>query len=104
METLYRHGDILLRAVGSIPATAKKQASGQSFVLARGEATGHTHTLVGTSPEIYVDGDDIFAKVLTETPLTHEEHKTIIIQPGTYKIVHEQQYNPFTKVLERVRD
>lgn len=99
---LYRHGDILLKPTS-------KKAKGQQakrLVLAEGEATGHVHVL--TSPEpILFEAEEELPMLLTLTQsgkLTHQEHKELEIEAGTYEVVREREYSYFDKEIEKVVD
>lgn len=103
MRTAYRQGDVLLFKVEKRPELRHQITDG---VLAYGEATGHSHKVVGDF-ELYwaeLDGEGIFdehmphyAKMLnvkTSASLTHEEHKTIELPPGDYIVMTEAEYVP----------
>ncbi|WP_432975737.1 hypothetical protein [Dactylosporangium sp. CA-233914] len=86
-------------AQAEVPATAvpaPRDRTGR-MVLARGEATGHAHVIVGPDTILLADRDDIdrlFVKVVTRGRVVHEEHGTITIPAGTYRIVRQREYVP----------
>jgi len=87
---VYRQGDVLLVPVpgSEVPATAvpaPRDRAGR-MVLARGEATGHAHVIV--------DVDRLFVKIVTRARVVHEEHGTITIPAGAYRIVRQREYVP----------
>ena len=88
---LFRHGDLLIREIHSIPHTAKPI---HTNIIAEGEKTGHNHTLHG-SHQIYetVDNQKHF-EAMQELKIEHPEHNTIIIPKGIYTVVHERSFNP----------
>ncbi len=98
-----RHGDI-----GFIP---NKKSEGEvvkhkgSFVVGYGETTGHKHVLTVKNPEDLVIKKDIkgnyYFELLSEGKLTHEEHKTITIPPGTYKKFQEEEVDHFAGSVTR---
>jgi hypothetical protein len=106
---LIRHGDVLVMSVDSIPADAV--ADGK-MILAEGEVTGHAHRLKRCNQTIqdrvsnlaagapyaqrFIKGLDMFLQVLDDAgvDLVHEEHKTIHIPTGTYKVVIQREYSP----------
>ena len=98
---MYRQGDVLLVpiAAGEVPMTAvpaPRDRSGR-MILARGEATGHAHVIVGPDTLLLADRDDIdrlFVKVVSRARVVHEEHGAIAIPAGSYRIVRQREYVP----------
>jgi hypothetical protein len=98
---VYRQGDVLLVPVppAEVPATAvpaPRDRTGR-MILARGEATGHAHVIVGPDTVLLADRDDIdrlFVKIITRARVVHEEHGTITIPAGSYRIVRQREYIP----------
>ncbi len=95
----FRHGDVQIIKIDSIPAVAKKLKRKE---LAYGEATGHAHRIdIG---DIFETKDgQLFLKVEKLTKVSHEEHKTIALKPGCYRVGIKRQYNP-TNGWENVKD
>lgn len=90
---LFRQGDILLRKVDRLPADAKRI---DDLVLARGEATGHSHRLEGG--RVFRTGNgQLLVQVEEEAKLVHEEHRQIQIPQGTYEVVRQTEYNPIAE-------
>ena len=105
--TIYAQGDILIEKVKDTkPGTAIGIDQDRSVVLARGEVTGHRHRFNGDSgvvmfrddglardmaPELYV-GHVIVPKEQT-ADLVHEEHSTITLPPGTYRIRRQREFS-----------
>lgn len=103
---IYRHGDLSLHPVEKIEGEPVNHNG--SFVLAEGETTGHKHVI--TVPniedmEIYrtVDGGMIM-RVKQEATISHEEHKTIKLPVGDYKLFNEREYDWFSLKVQRVID
>ena len=91
--SLYRHGDVLINSVEEIPDNAKKRAN---LILAYGEITGHSHRIADprTAQTFELDGQ-IFLKVIAPIArLIHEEHATIEIPQGIYRIWQQREYTP----------
>ena len=88
--TQYRHGDLLITPVDSIPVGCKKK---EDLILAAGEVTGHHHRLSDTAV-IYEKGEEMFFDAKLETFLTHEEHGPITFSPGKYRVVRQREYAP----------
>jgi len=93
---IYRQGDVLLQSVSDFPA-GKSQKS-RSIVLAEGEATGHSHVLTcePEAPEVeFIEKDGtLYLRVAEPTPLIHEEHARIVVEPGIYKVKKGREYTP----------
>jgi hypothetical protein len=107
MAGIYRHGDVDLLPVNTVPKGAKKEKHSGEFVLAWGEVTGHAHRLKVKDPkhmEIYETEEGTILKLKAAATLTHEEHDTITIQPGIYRQRQEREYNYFEKSISRVID
>lgn len=93
----YRQGDILLVPVEKIPEglTEIPRQNG-CIVLAEGEVTGHLHMI--EAPEVTFLATDLeeiegrFLKVEAESALTHPEHGTIDLEPGSYEVVRQREY------------
>lgn len=100
---MYRQGDVLLVAVDSIPPGATELARDKTrgVVLAHGEVTGHTHRIPSRSAKLYrTEEDQRFLRVMGPAPraaaveLVHEEHGTIAIPPGNYRVSIHAEYQP----------
>ncbi len=88
---MYRQGDVLIVEAKRDMRNLKVQRSADN-VLVYGEATGHAHR---------VEGD----AVIMETPsgkvidarekfrVVHEEHDTIEIPEGFYRVVRQREYD-----------
>lgn len=95
---MIRHGDVQIIKVGGIPDGAKKLNRKE---LAYGKVTGHAHRIdVG---EIFeTKNGDLYLKVDQLTSVSHEEHKTVEVKKGFYRINIKRQYSP--DGWEEVRD
>lgn len=107
MKNIYRHGDISLHETTDIEKGEIIKHKG-SFVLAEGETTGHKHLI--TVPDIadmvvtkLADGSAILS-LKSDGLLTHEEHKTIKVKKGVYKIQNEREFDYFQKATRKVLD
>lgn len=103
-KVIARHGDISFRLVDKKIESERKK----SVVLAEGEATGHFHRLTandGASVALLEEGDEMFFTVEGgEASLSHEEHNTITLLPGTYQVIHEREHDYFLEESRRVLD
>jgi hypothetical protein len=95
----YRQGDVLLVRVNGVPGkTSPVEREHGRVVLAHGEVTGHAHAIVDESAEL-VSADEaaeLYLLVHGGAPvdLVHEEHATIAVEPGEYKVVRQREYTP----------
>lgn len=87
---MYRQGDLLIvRASQPVPRTqnARPIADG---IIERGEATGHAHRLV--DGEAWQDRGDTFIRSSGLAALSHDEHETIILPEGEYRVVRQREF------------
>lgn len=98
--TIYQQGDCLIKPTTEIVGVFVKDRN----VLIEGEHTGHAHRVTEGQFEIYAQMQRIFLKAITQCRITHEEHNPITIPPGVYEIDRVREYDPFEKVIQRVRD
>ena len=94
---LWRHGDILIQSIDTIPEHVVKVGHP---VLATGEATGHRHRIKnGKSVCIYRDKYFLglmFMEVIHEfADLVHPEHDKIRLPRGKYRIWHQREYTDY---------
>ena len=98
---LYRQGDVLLVPVANIPrgTTPVKREHGR-VILAHGEITGHHHSIVEEGVQLVTKEQAgelrAWLSVTTQDPveLVHQEHDTLLIPPGTYRVVRQREYSP----------
>jgi len=93
---MYRQGDVLIVAVDTIPtSTPVNRAAKQDLILQEGEVTGHAHRIASRHAKLYrTEMDARFMRVTAPVSLTHEEHKTVTIPPGDYRITIHAEYQP----------
>jgi len=92
----FRQGDVLLYPTREQkPTVAKKVPSDKGrVVLAYGEVTGHAHALTDKTCTLYAWEGNRLLEVKQPTDLNHEEHSTITVAPGNYKIIQQKEYSP----------
>jgi len=92
---LYRHGDVLVGSVDKLPQGAKPR---DGVTLAYGEVTGHSHRIADpNTAETFVHDGTIYLRVKTATAdLIHEEHNTITLPKGVYRVWIQREYEPDT--------
>lgn len=96
-----RHGDLIFTRVDSIPQEAELT---KNNVLAIGEHTGHTHTLVKGKFKVFNYGNQKFLEVESPTTLTHQEHKPIEFPKGKWRMDFENEFDPFAEQIKQVVD
>lgn len=89
MKEVYRHGDVILTKVDTLPDGCNKLDRNW---LALGEVTGHSHKIdVG---ELFETRDGkLYLRVNKITRVSHEEHRTITLPEGVYFIGQARQYD-----------
>jgi len=101
---LFRQGDVLLIPITSIPNSLKRT---KRVTLALGEVTGHHHSILDGNAVGYADNENSLAKYVevnkpAGASLTHQEHDTIVLPEGNYRVVGQVEYTP--ERLSRVTD
>lgn len=95
---MLRHGDVQIIKVKKLPEDVNKLERKE---LAYGEVTGHAHRIdVGELFE--TKNGELYLKVEKLTKVSHEEHKTVTLDPGIYRVGIKRQYTPTG--WESVRD
>lgn len=104
----YQQGDVLV-----IPAELPEGAKPvPSAVLQEGEHTGHAHRLAGIPGRAFdvlefrheERGVEKYVILRETVALGHEEHKTIEIPAGTYRIGIVREYDHFAEEARNVQD
>lgn len=103
-----RQGDVLLVRVDEPAATVVDvpREDGR-LVLAHGEATGHAHAIMDEAARLVSasEAQELYLIVHGDAPvsLVHEEHATLEVDPGVYRVVRQREYRP-TPLDEREWD
>ncbi|MEH2239002.1 hypothetical protein [Nostoc sp.] len=94
---LYRHGDVLIRRIVTLPVGAQRRVGA---TLAHGEITGHSHRIQQShAVQLWVHGSDLFLEVKEPSAtLVHEEHRAIELPQGLYRVWRQREYRPDTYV------
>lgn len=104
---IIRQGDVLVERIPSLPKNIKPIARENGrVVLAHGEVTGHCHAISSKAATHYqVDGDNnaTFLEIAEAmADLVHDEHATIQIPAGCYRVIRQREYSP--EEIRRVAD
>lgn len=102
-----RQGDVMLKKIEAMPKGVLKA---KSAIVAVGEGH-HEHKAIGDLRVMELD-EKLYLAVNTEGKLVHvhtgtetlAEHLPIDLEQGFYEVIHQRQYNPYEKAIERVRD
>ncbi len=90
---MYRQGDVLLVPVENRPWPAAKKLS--HCVVAHGEVTGHTHRFEEGAEQLEdAAGQRWIVVIARSAELVHEEHGTLTLPQGVYRVVHQREYVP----------
>jgi len=97
-QTQFRQGDVLVERVKAdikaLPHKVVPRDAGR-VVLAYGEVTGHAHAIAEPGVEqIELETGERFIVTEHGISLRHEEHATILVPPGTYRVVRQREYSP----------
>jgi len=98
MKTQYmaRQGDVLIERINTRPDGLKLVAREHGrVVLAHGEVTGHAHSIGDAHAELWRDDAGVTVLEVRDAvaALTHDEHATIALQPGYYRVTRQREYH-----------
>jgi hypothetical protein len=105
-------GDVLFTKLDiNITELKEIKPNKRGFVLAEGEATGHAHRIEATErAELfeYFDFDlqetCMLLKILQDdTEVKHEEHQSLFLNKGTYRVSQINEYDPWAKIGEQIK-
>lgn len=91
---MFRQGDVLLVPVTEMPRGRPFAPEGGRLVLARGEATGHHHSVAEQDAVLVDAAEGVFLRIMSPTPLEHQEHAPITLRPGLYRVFRQREYVP----------
>ena len=103
---LLQQGDVLLKSCTAIPQDAKPiMATNRGYILALGEATGHAHRLEDIENVEMLEKDGkFFIRIKQPAMLVHEEHKSIMVDPGMWEVGKVMEYDHFLEEARNVID
>jgi hypothetical protein len=110
MNKQYRQGDVLLELVGTIPDSAKPV---KEQIIAHGETSNHCHRVTdgvevleaAGEKFLQVSKDGKLEHVLVSSPATWTgEHHPIELPPGKYRVIQQQEYDPYEQHIRQVQD
>lgn len=87
---MYRQGDVLI--LEAKPGRGERTVANDK-ILVYGESTGHAHRVQSDTATVY----DAFGGKEVDAPngfaLVHEEHDTIEIPEGYYRVIRQREYD-----------
>ena len=95
--TIYRQGDVLIASVKRLPKNMTPvDREGGRIILAHGELTGHAHAIADQQATLrQTAAGQLFLEILEgSASLTHEEHSTVTLPPGLYRVARQVEYSP----------
>lgn len=104
---LARQGDVIIERIDNLPSKLKpvKRDAGR-VVLAYGETTGHSHAIADEQVSLFeseTESGVTFLEVREAmAALAHDEHATINLPTGNYRVSIQKQYTP--AAIVRVQD
>lgn len=72
--------------------------------LAEGEATGHFHAATAPDAKLYEYNGGLMLAAPSGTEVTHQEHNTVLVPPGTYDRSIVQEFDHFAEEARDVVD
>lgn len=93
-SAIYRQGDVLLQKVEQLPPNLTPVAWDDRVVLAYGEVTGHAHAISTLHASMFTTQGERYLEVRPGALLVHEEHATIALPEGFYKVIQQREYVP----------
>lgn len=94
---MYRQGDVLIVPVKTLPKGRAEVKSGVPgrVVLAYGEVTGHHHSIEKEDATLTeFEGATYLEVAEALADLEHQEHSTIQIPKGKYRVIRQREYTP----------
>ena len=98
MRRTYRQGDVLVREVGTrdFAYHGVERFCEQRIILARGEATGHNHSIDARVGRLFEGSRPGVCYLLLDDQglLEHQEHSPISLPKGVYEVIRQREYEP----------
>lgn len=92
MKRQYRQGDIFFVSTDCVPGKGKRQEDG---IIARGDVTGHVHRISDEAKAVLIIVSGVaYIRATEDTDIVHDEHHTITLPPGDYKVFRQREYTP----------
>lgn len=104
----YRQGDVLVEEIQDIPEDCERR---KDNLIVAGEVSDHGHFIINA--ELLEMGEELFIDVAEQAELKHltistkdttNEHHTIQIPKGKYKVINQREYDPYTESTKKIVD
>ena len=96
----FRQGDVAGIQIDKLPSGCVEVPPTKEgkIILAWGEKTLHHHRVEGVTQEapkvrLWSAGAERFLQVLARSELSHEEHSTVVLEPGIYLLPGQYEMN-----------
>lgn len=100
---LWQQGDVLFKEELLPKKQEKKEIKDR--VVAKGDSNGHAHRIGVASPaKLFLINEEMYLTALDTCIIEHEEHKSILLPPGTYFIYKVREYDHFAEEARDVVD
>ena len=102
-----QQGDVILEKVEALPGGVKEiKAKARGIVLAEGEHTGHAHCITKYKDVawMYEKKGVLYVKALDTVTIEHEEHKSVTVPAGIWKIGIVREFDHFAQMERQVQD
>ena len=88
-----RQGDVYFTRVLEAPAGRAVTPEAGRLILARGEVTGHHHSVPASAGPLTLDEGGVMYLTIEElTAVEHQEHAPIPLEPGVYRVTRQREY------------
>lgn len=107
MKKVIQQGDILFIPVDSIPQAAERVSPENGYyIIARGEASGHTHRVSVQEADLFSYNNLMFLRLKSNegAKIIHEEHNTKILTDAFYKVVRINEYDYDKEEARKISD
>lgn len=100
---MYRQGDVLVMQIDENEAGKELESAktvdrdNGRVVLMYGEVTGHAHAISAPDAHLFDIGKgevDRILKLTSPVNLSHEEHATIELPAGVYRVLRQREWSP----------
>lgn len=91
---VYRQGDVLIQKVEKLPDSVHEVKWDGRVILAYGEVTGHAHAISTDFATMFTSQGERYLQIKPGAQLVHEEHATISLPEGFYKVIQQREYVP----------
>lgn len=103
-----QQGDVLMQEVSSLPEGARRMPNEGQVIVARGEATGHSHVVRSDKASLWSltrNGvTELYLEVRSPVTIVHDEHRPLTIPTGIYRVGRVKEYDYFTEIERPVEE